>query len=415
MKIINIKIYNGLNWIDYTLSASKLDLNIENAEGLGSIVQKYTGEVDATHFRSSVTGESSVAFGEAQLIENNRTIHAAGKLNHSQGANSIIGGLGNGRGLLADPELSPLQGSNLLVGGLKNQNIETAEDTGDNVILSGSQNINTDSGNTTINGFWNKNTNSGNSVVGGASNTNTDSPRAEISGHNNQNIGGNNSTVGGNSNVNKAANTIINGDNNQNSGGRDIVGGGFNINNSYDVIIGGYGNQNANKGAIVGGRYNINWSEGAIVGGIYNNPKGMGYLLQLGNGTDKNNRSNAFEVTNTGIARAFGTPQDDNDLVRIKELNALDTEMDAKLDNKVDKIAGDGQNRYVYTIEANGSVSKLKTVGAGALAVTDAYSMLSVPSLSGFINNATNLTYTPKGYVDTSVTLTDAEIEEIFA
>lgn len=51
-----------------------------------------------------------------------------------------------------------------------------------------------------------------------------------------------------------------------------------------------------------------------LVGGMNNDNK-EDTLLEIGNGTDKNNRSNAFEVTKDGVARAYGTVQGNNDLI----------------------------------------------------------------------------------------------------
>lgn len=359
MKIINIKIYNGSEWIDYTLG-SLTDLNIQNAEGVDSIIQKYSGEVDTTHFGNTNTGENAAVFGEANSNSASRAL-MSGKLNVNSGSNSIISGLANGRGIDASPNLAPLTGNNLMVGGKKNQNLNNGDDT----------------------------------IISGQSNTNNGAKQAIISGVEN--------TVRSVAAMN-GDRIIVSGYKNQNFNADSILSGANNINNSYGTFTIGERNINNSRDSIMAGRYATGSSD---------------TLLELGNGKDIVNRSNAFEVTTGGIARAFGKPVKENDVVRLKELNTLNTEIDAKLDaglnNKVDKIAGDGKYRYVYTIEANGSVSKLNTLGAGALAVTDAYAMLKAPSLSGFNKNATDLTYTPKGYVDTSITLTDAEIEEIFA
>ena len=43
-------------------------------------------------------------------------------------------------------------------------------------------------------------------------------------------------------------------------------------------------------------------------------------LLEIGCGTYAGNRKNAFEVTNTGIARAYGKPVDENDIVRLQDI-----------------------------------------------------------------------------------------------
>lgn len=60
-----------------------------------------------------------------------------------------------------------------------------------------------------------------------------------------------------------------------------------------------------------------------LVGGMNNDNK-EDTLLEIGNGTDKNNRSNAFEVTKDGVARAYGTPVGDYDLTPKSYVDAAD-------------------------------------------------------------------------------------------
>ena len=97
---------------EWVLDNVKVDLNIENGEGLDSIVQIYSGEVDATHFGnknyvlddkgepikdedgSILYGESAAIFGEANENNANRTL-LAGKLNKNSGSNSLVVGLRN--------------------------------------------------------------------------------------------------------------------------------------------------------------------------------------------------------------------------------------------------------------------------------------------------------------------------------
>ena len=70
------------------------EFNLENGTGLDSIVLKYSGTVDETHFASSTTGERDVCLGEANKSSGKRNI-IVGKLNENAGSNNIIGGLFN--------------------------------------------------------------------------------------------------------------------------------------------------------------------------------------------------------------------------------------------------------------------------------------------------------------------------------
>lgn len=58
----------------------------------------------------------------------------------------------------------------------------------------------------------------------------------------------------------------------------------------------------------------VNNQLGKLVIGKYNS-QNTNAVFEIGNGTADNARSNAFEVTNTGIARAYGTPTSSNDLI----------------------------------------------------------------------------------------------------
>lgn len=68
--------------------------NLKNADGVDSIVQKYSGEVDETHFESTSTGKGSAVFGEANTNTASRSL-LAGKLNENSGSQTIQTGLQN--------------------------------------------------------------------------------------------------------------------------------------------------------------------------------------------------------------------------------------------------------------------------------------------------------------------------------
>ena len=108
--------------IVYKVDSSDLSTatNLENGTGLDSLVQKYSGEVDATHFGNTCDGESGAVFGEANFNSGNRAL-ISGKMNRSSAPNSLIVGLGNGRGIDADPTIDVLSGEQLFVFGALNQ------------------------------------------------------------------------------------------------------------------------------------------------------------------------------------------------------------------------------------------------------------------------------------------------------
>ena len=90
----------------------KSTLNLVNGEGADSLVQKYSGEIDDTHFENLSTGDSAAIFGEANLNYGNRNL-MFGKLNAQRGANSIIGGLYNGHGTSLNMSNSIVVGDNI--------------------------------------------------------------------------------------------------------------------------------------------------------------------------------------------------------------------------------------------------------------------------------------------------------------
>ena len=195
----------------------KNKLNLENGDGLDSIVQKYSGKIDEEHFRNSSTGESAAIFGEANDNAANRAL-MAGKLNINDGANAIVGGLRNNNG-----------GHNGLVMGRDNNQTE---------------------------GF--------DSIIGGRCNENG------YYGHE----------------------SIMFGEGNQNNAYASIVGGQENKNDGQHSMVLGFGNINKVNNALICGKYakeNIN------------------ALLAVGNGNNKDQRSNVFEVLENGNTTVAGS------------------------------------------------------------------------------------------------------------
>ncbi len=325
------------------------NFNLINGDGVDSIVQKYSGEVDDTHYGNTNTGESAVVFGEANSNTKNRTL-MSGKMNRSESSNSIIGGLGNGRGGLAGdgtPTLEPIQGDNLNVSGINNQNIG---EVSDNIVLSGNQNINIDSESVIESGFFNNNTRSNKVVISGNQNTNTNSHNSQIGGSQNINTNAKNTVMNGEHNTNIGENSIIGGYANTNNQPRSIEVGFNNTNNSSDSIVGGYGSFNSTQGGITGGIGTRNFTIHGIVAGQYNKDKGANgddLLMALGNGTSSNNRSNAFEVLEDGRAKVYGAPIENEDIVRLKELSPVKT--------VVEKIQTE---TWTFTLEDGSTVEK---------------------------------------------------------
>lgn len=120
-------------------------------------------------------------------------------------------------------------------------------------------------------------------------------------------------------------------------GGSNIIGSDYSfaagsknhLSSSYQIGLGYDNILRSNSAKAIGnsniidnnGNYSIAIGNGLritqpsqIALGNYNTPGDANTLLVLGNGASETARSNAFEVTKTGIARAYGTPVGNNDL-----------------------------------------------------------------------------------------------------
>lgn len=126
-----------------------LGLNIQNGDGRDSIQSKYTGEVDDTHFKNTNTGESAAVIGEANFNAGNRAT-ISGKMNRNSAPNSLIVGLGNGRGINANPTLDIISGEQLFVFGTLNSVVN-----GNGNVVLGAENTLSDVRYTTIIGRGN--------------------------------------------------------------------------------------------------------------------------------------------------------------------------------------------------------------------------------------------------------------------
>lgn len=146
-----------------------------------------------------------------------------------------------------------------------------------------------------------------------------------------------NSLVAGNFNFNTGINAAVFNNQNVNTGANAIVGGLLNINKSNCSLTVGVGNRNAHHNSFIAGENNVARSYcGVTVGsGLLNNADYKAVFgtynidksdtrFEIGNGTAENVRSNAFEVTESGIARAYGAPVGDNDLTPKSYVDAAD-------------------------------------------------------------------------------------------
>lgn len=125
-----------------------------------------------------------------------------------------------------------------------------------------------------------------------------------------------------------------------NAGGSDAIGISNTVNGAYSAAVGSNNIASGQYGTVLGvgnelqSTYNFALGVSNTVRGNYSGAFGVGLktywnkqyalgtyndfnsdtVLEVGNGDDNSHRSNAFEVTRTGVARAYGTISDDNDL-----------------------------------------------------------------------------------------------------
>ena len=226
---------------------------------------------------------SSALFGQENIVsENARFSLTSGNLNDNSGVASIVGGAEN----ISNSAYS-------IVGGLKN-------------------NI----------------TGSGYSIFGGNSNSVEKSESSVICGRNN-------TITGYMKKVTQADGTKV--EEMQNAWGNIIVGGNSKIQSSYSACF-GYSNTIAGGDAYsfvagnnntAGAARNILLGQGLssnkwrqVVLGSFNDPYENGVLL-VGCGTDSSDKKNGLVVTWDGRVKAKGTPTEDDDVVRLKELKSL--------------------------------------------------------------------------------------------
>lgn len=174
--------------------------------------------------------------------------------------------------------------------------------TGESATVLGESNDNT-ANRALVNGKLLKNA-SANSIISGFGNGRGDgtNPDKEI-------ITGNCVIIGGSKNENiNAENSIVSGLNNRNNGRESIVCGSYNRNYYANSIVAGAGLVNNAQFGAKFGRYNAHESA---------NPN---IIFAVGNGSDDAHRNSAIEVWNDGRTKVFGTPTENEDVIRINEL-----------------------------------------------------------------------------------------------
>ena len=149
-------------------SQEKENINIIAGEGIDSIVQKYSGKVDETHYGNTSTGESAAVFGEANENSANRVL-MAGKLNKNFGANHIVGGLYNKTTEKAKSGVTTgyqniNNHENNILGGLANK------DNAPHTVLGGAYNEITERGTASVGGGQNNKINAENTIWNGHDN-----------------------------------------------------------------------------------------------------------------------------------------------------------------------------------------------------------------------------------------------------
>ena len=372
----------------FTINGKTLDnyTNLKAGEGLDSIIQTYSDEVDSTHYGNTCTGQSSVALGEANEISGKRSL-TTGKMNICSGGNSFMLGLGNKNasnhnivsgqynevivetidGIKYNPMGVNVCGStnkvysiNTIVGGTLNDvkapnSITTGKSNinkCDYSIISGT--LNDVNGQASIVAGISNKSYGQSSAVFGKNNTNN-SETSFIAGANNNISSGRYNTILGytnkiteqdgltNSTTSYALvagyNNTLESNTNNTKADSSIVGGNSNkVTKSTGLTVGIY-NENNSQSGIVAGVYNKNNAHLSIVAGQYNEGR-TDTLLELGNGTSDTNRKNAFTVLKDGRAKIQSAAIENDDILRYQDKVELNQSISA-LDSKVETYKKD--------------------------------------------------------------------------
>jgi hypothetical protein len=262
------------------------DINLKNGEGFGSVVMK-TGDDAEVDYINTATGEGATAIGNGNEASCKKS-YAFGTQNKV--SNNSCGAFGTLNKVLKPASVAigynnTLDSDRGFTAGFNNNA------SGNAVIVLGNDNT----------------TNKDKAVAIGTNNTVTFDSGCAIGNYHTVNAMG--VAMGLKNTINahygvaiNSANTI--GQNATNS----FVGGQNSVVNAYKAF--GFGE------AVI-----VNTPAGAAFGSY--NKGDSGNAFEIGRG-DSNNRRNIFEVTTSGIARAYGTPKDDYDLIRKKDLTAFE-------------------------------------------------------------------------------------------
>lgn len=316
MKILNIKIYNGSEWVDYILSDSISELNLQNGEGLFSLQQKIDEAGDENH-----------AYGMHNFI-------AGGHKNKTYQRNSTAIGGGNQAGLSEEefneryPDgidtdnrpYSTSYGWAFAIGadnkalGKDNVLIGKANKSFNNHVYTFGLDNNQYGYYSFINGQLNNSYGSYNYITGYLNTIGEDKTRV----HTGFIFGGGN-TVKGATDFGSHHIAVVGTDNNV-------------INSLSSVVIGIDNDINYGTGMTVIGQClkrsfldnGTDGSDNCMLLGKFNAQRSditKSAALIVGAGTSEGDRKNVLEIYKDGRTKVFGAPVDDNDVVRKKELD----------------------------------------------------------------------------------------------
>jgi hypothetical protein len=263
---------------DYAKKSDIPNLNIENGEGVGSL-QQVVYEDDSK--KSKATGKGAIAFGGFRGDKPNGTPNSLPGFENENIDNPV------------DDTISLAAGIQSAVFGAGNRAYGNWD------FVAGKDNLTFGKstytfGNGNIVGDKDKNNDYTFSIAIGADNI----VKANSGGNCMAAIGSGNKVYGKYGTAIGISN-VLGDPSNQQLGGYSLVGGMESVATGEHTFTYGYNLINNSLASATFGA----WNEGKA-----------DMVLELGWGS-RNNRKNVFEVTNTGVARAYGTPVDDNDLV----------------------------------------------------------------------------------------------------
>ena len=283
------------DWLELTLDSKEVtNLNLENGEGVDSIVQKYSGVVDDSHYSNICTGESATVFGEANNNSGNRSL-VAGKLNINAGKQNFVSGIENSVG----------ETHNIIVAGANNivDNANQSAIFGMSNDVKNGQCITAFGYDNTASADFSFTVGQGNtvsnlgSIAGGT--TNTSSGVASVA------LGANNKATG---------NYAIAMGNNSNATNNGIAIGSYCDADQYGVSMGISTTTYGAYGIAIGIGTETHGMQAAF--GTYNDRNDNAILI-VGNGSGGGStpRTNAFVVMKDGRAKVYGDPTEVNDVV----------------------------------------------------------------------------------------------------